>query len=73
VKCNADDREGHCNANDGFPCPACAAALDEQQAFWLAEWEARPRFAEGDLPAPGEPNETRSSADALDAHLRGRP
>jgi hypothetical protein len=66
-ECNAD--EGHpCDAgDDGEPCSSCRT----EAAVWAAELRRN-----GDDGAPVvscEPSATRSSADALDAHLRGLP
>ena len=66
-ECNAD--QGHpCDAgDDGEPCETCRT----ERAVWLAE--LRRNGDEGAPVVSCEPSATRSSADALDAHLRGRP
>ena len=68
--------EPECNANSGHPCDAgddgepCSSCRTEA-AVWAAELRRN-----GDDGAPVvscEPSATRSSAGALDAHLRGLP
>jgi len=40
--CTKEDREGRCDANDGFPCNKCEAGLEAEAAYWLAQYRAAP-------------------------------
>lgn len=40
LRCNAADRDGHCNANDGEPCVRCEAASVAEAAYWRRQWNA---------------------------------
>jgi hypothetical protein len=42
MNCTKEDREGRCDANDGEPCDKCAAELEAEAAYWLAQYRAAP-------------------------------
>lgn len=37
--CNADDREGRCDADDGLPCSACEAQREADMRYWFGWWQ----------------------------------
>jgi hypothetical protein len=39
-RCNLDDNEGVCTADDGEPCAACAASLERDMAHYYRLWRA---------------------------------
>lgn len=36
--CTYEDREGRCDADDGFPCAKCVAEEAADMAYWAGQW-----------------------------------
>ncbi len=37
--CSREDREGRCDADDGFPCADCERRASVEAAYWYAQFK----------------------------------